>query len=577
MIRLSIQLPNQSVRRLEWNKPVLRLGRSQSNDVVVAAENVSGQHAQIVFNAGRYSFRDLRSTNGSMLVRRGKRYMLRDSTLEMPLELGDRLCLASMDNALLVEAILEEPPDVEEAFDKTILAEQQARPADLEVTLGQDSDALRIAVRLARELSGLDATRAIGRLACQACLGAFPQAQRASFLVLSDGQYQIECIEDRDGRGVTESTRKMIGSRLLLDRCLAERKGYLFLFEQDRVQAVATRVVSVDPQGVVDFKSDRVLLCCPLLHNDQCYGFLEVEAPLAAAERQTLSRRDLSLATLMGHLVAARLSDLEAQKARLKLVRKATAGFMAATVGHCFKNLLFVPMSLSKMLPLCLQQGKMQEVQWMLARNGVSIRYLDILSNEFAAASKDPNEGFADCHLGVILREVAELVGQIAPDRIEARLAIPEGLPRINCHDAALKRLLMNLTLNAVDALFEAPRTEKGCITLEAAYSQADEEFSIVVADNGPGMPERILENLRSIFRQVQSSTDALGDLQQIAEQVRSTKDQGLKEHYGLGFLFVCLTIQQHQGRMEIDSSPAHGARFTLSLPARRQMTLAGA
>ena len=79
-------------------------------------------------------------------------------------------------------------------------------------------------------------------------------------------------------------------------------------------------------------------------------------------------------------------------------------------VGHCFKNLLFVPMSISRMLPVSIQKGNMEEVEWMLARNSVNIRYLNILSNEFAAASKDPNEGFGPVDVAQLLQESVDLI-----------------------------------------------------------------------------------------------------------------------------------------------------------------------
>jgi signal transduction histidine kinase len=316
--------------------------------------------------------------------------------------------------------------------------------------------------------------------------------------------------------------------------------------------------------------ADRVILCCPLLHNERCHGFLQVEGPLSSAATAPLTRRDLALATLMSHLVAGRLDDLESQHARLKLVRKATAGFLAATVGHCFKNLLFVPMSLSHMIPMCLREGKLDDIQWMLARNSVNIRYLDILSNEFAAASKDPGAGFEECNIEKLLTEVVTLINQIAPDRVQAVLVLPAPDPRLTCHPAALRRLLMNLTLNSVDAFFSANKQEVGRIEIRLDQDEARDEVCLAVQDNGGGIPAQILENLREIFRQVQASADALGELQNIAERVQSTKDQGFKEHYGLGFLFVCQTVHAHGGRMEIESVVGQGACFRIFLPRHR-------
>jgi signal transduction histidine kinase len=580
MIRLAIQLPNHQMSAFDWTKPVLTMGRAQNNDVVFAAENVSGQHAQILQDGGRYLFRDLRSTNGSILVRRNKKCLLKDDQLEIALEPGDRLFLASMEHVIAVEAIEADSVLEDEMYEKTILAEENARPVDLEISLGDDYEALRSAVRLARELAGLESLHDVAELACQSCMRAYYKARRTLFLVPKWGGFEVEFVCGETGAG-TDTASTLLKSQILLDRCLTEHKGFLFLFEKNRMQAIATMAMPAESVDAPGMGQDRVILCCPLFQHDRCYGFLEVEAPLGSPDRHSLTRRDLSLATLMGHLISSRLHDLENQRARLKLARKATAGYLSATVGHCFKNLLFVPMSLSKMLPICLAQGKMDEVQWMLARNNVNIRYLDILSNEFAAASKDPSEGFEPIFIERILEEVALLINQIDPERVEARLMLPpHPMPRVECHGAALRRLFMNLTLNAVDAFLSVNQTgkqaAKGLIELRAEYDEPKAEASLTVHDNGPGIPEAILESLREIYGQVQESADALGDLQNIAERVHSTKDQGFKEHYGLGFLFVCQTVRQHQGRMEVESAPGQGTRFTITIPRHRAGTSPG-
>ncbi len=130
----------------------------------------------------------------------------------------------------------------------------------------------------------------------------------------------------------------------------------------------------------------------------------------------------------------------------------------------------------------------------------------------------------------------------------------------------------MNLVLNAVDAIFGMPEdSPKGHVVLRAALDTHKNELCIMVQDNGPGMPKPILDNLREIFRRVQASADALSELQAIAETVQSTKNQGYKEHYGLGFLFVCQTIQQHRGRLAIDAEPGKGTRFVIAIPSKKR------
>jgi signal transduction histidine kinase len=567
MIHLSLLVAGKLVGRHDADNPVIHVGRSATNEIQIPSESVSSQHGEIRLIDVEWVFRDLKSTNGSVIERDGRRMTLGSATPEVALRPGDRIMLASVENVLVVDAIDPEVDEAGDLFDQTILAEQEIRqPTDLETTLGEDFAALRAMVGLAREMSSLGSVQAVAEAACTLSLKAFPQVHRAFFLAPGQGHYVLQYMTAR--HGVAETTSSTLATApALIERCLNERKGYLFLFERDRMRAIATRIVQDEQiDAIVGGESDKVVLCCPLFYEDKCHGFLELEAPLSHGSRSSLTRRDLALATLMGHLLAARLSDLAEQVERLKLARKATAGYLAATVGHCFKNLLFVPMSISKMLPLCVREGRMAEVEWMLARNEVNIRYLDILSNEFAAASKDPSEGFEPFEMSVLLEGVAELINQIGPDKLEAVVNVPDGMASVTCHPAALKRLLMNLTLNAVDAIFGMNKNVKGRLDLSACDMDGGQRCRLTIRDNGPGMPDDILVNLRDIFRQVQASADALGELQQIAERVRSTKEQGFKEHYGLGFLFVCQTVRMHEGSMEIETQP-EGTTFMIDLP----------
>src|SRR5258706_4921824 len=53
----------------ELDLPVLTIGRSPSNQVVLTDYHLSGEHGQIFREDDRYIYRDLRSTNGSRIMR----------------------------------------------------------------------------------------------------------------------------------------------------------------------------------------------------------------------------------------------------------------------------------------------------------------------------------------------------------------------------------------------------------------------------------------------------------------------------------------------------------------------------
>ena len=90
MIRLEVTHGLALGSRHEFSADVIRLGRSADNDVVLADEHVSGEHARIVYDGARYALRDLRSTNGTAVVHGGQRRGLDDvGGREITLEAGD--------------------------------------------------------------------------------------------------------------------------------------------------------------------------------------------------------------------------------------------------------------------------------------------------------------------------------------------------------------------------------------------------------------------------------------------------------------------------------------------------------
>ena len=78
MIRLEVTAGLGRGSRHESTADVVRLGRSADNDVVLPDEHVSGEHARIVYGGERYVLRDLRSTNGTAIVRGDQRLTLDD-------------------------------------------------------------------------------------------------------------------------------------------------------------------------------------------------------------------------------------------------------------------------------------------------------------------------------------------------------------------------------------------------------------------------------------------------------------------------------------------------------------------
>lgn len=137
----------------------------------------------------------------------------------------------------------------------------------------------------------------------------------------------------------------------------------------------------------------------------------------------------------------------------------------------------------------------------------------------------------------------------IKKDQIQLDINIDENLPQIKCRSQQIQQVLMNLLTNARDALNEKyPGYDENkiirvrCVGFE---SEGRRWLRITVEDHGMGIPERIRER--------------------IYEPFFSTKPK--ESGTGLGLSISFGIVQDHHGRIELESEEGRFTRFILTLP----------
>src|SRR3982751_1327771 len=93
MIVLKILNGQSAGSIFELDTPSFGIGRAPTNQVVLGDYHLSGEHGQIFREDDRYIFRDLKSTNGSRVLRGDRQITLDDGSLETTLLDGDQLLL----------------------------------------------------------------------------------------------------------------------------------------------------------------------------------------------------------------------------------------------------------------------------------------------------------------------------------------------------------------------------------------------------------------------------------------------------------------------------------------------------
>ena len=142
-----------------------------------------------------------------------------------------------------------------------------------------------------------------------------------------------------------------------------------------------------------------------------------------------------------------------------------------------------------------------------------------------------------------LIREVLTLASHaMSPASIVVRCEVDPRVPKIWCDGGKIKQVLLNLVLNAVQAM-----PEGGSLILSACM--APEQISelpaiqLTVSDTGTGIP---LELQSRVF-----------------DPFFTTKDHGT----GLGLAIVHALVEAHHGRIDVESRPGQGTSFVMRLP----------
>lgn len=120
-------------------------------------------------------------------------------------------------------------------------------------------------------------------------------------------------------------------------------------------------------------------------------------------------------------------------------------------------------------------------------------------------------------------------------------------LPLVECYPAQLNQVFMNVIGNAIDALEEVKKADKGfspTIWISTEVT-ADNAVTVKIRDNGPGI--------------------AAASAQQIFDPFFTTKSIG--KGTGLGLAISYQIVAKHQGKIEMNSQIGQGTEFAITLP----------
>ncbi len=240
--------------------------------------------------------------------------------------------------------------------------------------------------------------------------------------------------------------------------------------------------------------------------------------------------------------------DKEVEQQLLHSQKMESVGTLAGGIAHDFNNLLTTVLGYAELIrrDLDLQNPAVAKLE-QIERSAK--KAAELTSNLLAFSRRSPTQ-FRVLDPGKLAGETIDIIRFSVPSSIEIEGQIQPELPAVEADETQIQQVLVNLAINARDALPEA----KGRIVLRVRTG-ADTQGNTAtgrsyvvmeVEDNGIGISQQ--------------------DLPRIFEPFYTTKEVG--HGTGLGLSMVYGIVKQHGGFIEVASAPGEGSVFSVYLPA---------
>ena len=219
-------------------------------------------------------------------------------------------------------------------------------------------------------------------------------------------------------------------------------------------------------------------------------------------------------------------------------------GQLAGGVAHDFNNLLVAILGHSELAQLNLDDPEelltnIEEIHRAAERAAELTRRLLVFSRQQRIERR--NVELNECVAGLV-----KMLGRLLPETIELRLELDDALPRISADLGQLEQIIVNLCVNARDAMPEGGRLTISTRPHEGDKPDSPSWVTLEIRDEGEGMDEATLAR--------------------IFEPFFTTKPAGAGT--GLGLSMVYGIVTQHGGTIEVDCQPGRGSAFLIRLPA---------
>jgi len=528
------------------------VGRNPSNTVHLARGAVSRFHAKIALVDGEFVLIDLDSRNGTFVnERRVRKVRLQngdavtfgnrafvfsltgpDKAAKTPTALvaRDVVRIVGDDTNVLhpSEVMAREAANATQTFLRDLTTAEAIPPEEALLAHRR----LSLLYQLSEQLRALKGANEMLAKGLDFLFGALSAERGVALLRPSYGApLEVRVVKRRKSQ---EPKDQIPISQTVLDRVMKDRMA---LMCHDALDDSRFRL-----SDSIRIHSLRSIICVPLLAFDRVIGAVQLDT---SESLDAFTKNDLEFAAAVANELAISIENQRLQQEAARNERMAAIGLTITNVAHNIKNILLMNKGAQELMDMSVERVADERIgrSWRIVRqcleriNGLSADMLNFTRVQ-------PREMKWHDINAIILANRGLFVESLGRAGVRLRFDLQEDLQRWMMNEQGLQRALLNLVVNANDAI---ERPEKGEIVISASVDDQD-CLRIAVADNGCGVPE---ERIKDIF--------------QLFYTTKSTRGTGL------GLPMVQRFVENLGGQVLVQSKVGEGSIFTMIFPRIEQ------
>ncbi|MBI5154225.1 FHA domain-containing protein [Candidatus Poribacteria bacterium] len=326
-------------------------------------------------------------------------------------------------------------------------------------------------------------------------------------------------------------------SRTILDQVITQKVAVLSRDAQSDARFDASESIIMNQV--------RSAICVPMVQQGKVMGVVHLDTNSAT---RVFNKDDLEFVTMIASELSVALENMRMRKESAHRERLAAVGETVAGISHNVKNILLLMQGGSELLNRAIDKQDIESASdsWGVVSRGIDkigklVRdMLEYSSNKKPAlSSEDVN--------GMICSIAEEVEDKLVAKGITLELDLEEGLADRIIDEMGMQRTLMNLIVNAMEAISHPG----GRINITTSV-RADEDLTLIitVGDNGSGIPKDKLERIFLPFYTTKGSSGT-----------------------GLGLPMCKKVVEDMGGTLRVESEEDVGTTFIIALPSISEST----